>query len=89
MVEKGIPFREAHEVTGKLVSLCHERGCELRDLSISEMREKCGAIDEDIFNTLKVGSSVGRRDIPGGTAGNQVNKAMEDARDWLAKVSSD
>ena len=89
LVEKGIPFREAHEVTGKLVALCLAKGCELRDLTISEMREKCSAIDEDVFDILKVRSSVERRDIPGGTAGNQVKKAMEEARDWLAKVSSD
>lgn len=89
IAEKGVPFREAHEITGKLVALCLAKECGLGDLDISEMRGKCDAIDEDVFNTLKVGSSVERRDIPGGTAGNQVKKAMEEARDWLAKVSSD
>jgi argininosuccinate lyase len=88
IVEKGVPFREAHEITGKLVALCLSKGCGLDDLDISEMREKCSAIDDDIFDTLKVGSSVGRRDIPGGTAGNQVERAMEEARDWLDKVNS-
>jgi argininosuccinate lyase len=89
IVEKGIPFREAHEITGKLVATCLARGCGLGDLSISEMRELCSAINEDVFEILKVGSSIGRRNTPGGTAGNQVKRAMEEARDWLAKVSSD
>jgi len=89
MVEKGVPFREAHEITGKLVALCLEKKCGLGDLDISIMREKCRVIDEDVFNILKVGSSVERRNIPGGTAGNQVKRAMEEAHDWLAKVSSD
>ncbi len=89
IVEKGIPFREAHEITGKLVATCLARGCGLGDLSISEMRELCNAINEDVFEILKVESSVERRNTPGGTAGNQVKRAMEEARDWLAKVSSD
>jgi len=89
IVEKGVPFREAHDITGKFVALCLGKGCELRDLSISEMREKCDAIDEDVFKILEVSSSVERRDIPGGTSGNQVKIAMEAAHDWLAKVSSD
>ena len=89
IVEKGVPFREAHEITGKLVALCLARGCGLSDLDISEMREECNAIDDDVFKILSVESSVGRRDTPGGTAGNQVQIAMEEARDWLAKISSD
>jgi len=89
MVQKGVPFREAHENTGKLVALCLEKGCGLCDLSIREMREKCSSIDEDVYDTLKIASSVGRRDIPGGTAGSRVKKAMEEAHEWLAKISSD
>jgi argininosuccinate lyase len=89
IVEKGVPFREAHDITGKLVALCLGKGCELRDLSISEMREKCDAIDEDVFKILEISSSVERRDIPGGTSGDQVKRAMEAAHDWLVKVSSD
>jgi len=53
------------------------------------MKDQCSAIDEDVFSFLTAGSSIERRDIPGGTAGNQVRRAMEEARDWLAKVSSD
>ena len=89
IVGKGVPFREAHEITGKIVALCLGKGCGLNDLSIHEMKEQCDAIDEDVFSFLKVESSIGRRNIPGGTAGNQVQSAMEEARDWLAKVSSD
>ena len=89
IVEKGVPFRKAHEITGKFVALCLAKGCGLTDLGIDEMREECDAIGVDVFNILKVESSVGRRDIPGGTAGNQVQIAMEEARDWLAKINSD
>ena len=89
LVGKGIPFRQAHEITGKLVALCLQKECRLGDLSILEMKDQCSAIDEDVFHFLTARSSIKRRDIPGGTAGNQVQRAMEEAHDWLAKVSSD
>ena len=89
IVEKGVPFREAHEITGKLVSLCLSKGCGLSDLDISEIKEEFNAADEDVFKILKVESSVNRRNNPGGTSGDQVKKAMEEARDWLDKISSD
>lgn len=88
LVGKGVPFRKAHEITGKMVALCLEKGCGLSDLDINEMKKTCDIIGEDVYDTLEVGSSVERRDIPGGTAGKQVKQAMEEALVWLAKVSS-
>jgi len=89
LVGKGVPFRQAHEITGKLVALCLQKECGLADLSLMEMRDQCSSIDEDVYHFLTAGSSIKRRDIPGGTAGNQVRRAMEEAHDWLVKVSSD
>mgnify|MGYP000691355355 CR=1 FL=1 len=80
---KGLPFRKAHEVTGKLVALCVERGCGLAALSLEEMRKHSGLIGEDIFGLLTPEASVAKRDIPGGTAPGQVRSAMEKAREWL------
>ncbi|MBN2720961.1 MAG: argininosuccinate lyase [Proteobacteria bacterium] len=80
---KGLPFRNAHEVTGKLVALCVERGCGLAALSLEEMRKHSGLIGEDIFGLLTPEASVAKRDIPGGTAPGQVRSAMEKAREWL------
>lgn len=89
LVGKGVPFRHAHEITGKLVALCLQKECGLADLSLMEMKDHCSSIDEDVYHFLTAGSSIKRRDIPGGTAGNQVRRAMEEAHDWLVKVSSD
>jgi argininosuccinate lyase len=89
LVGKGVPFRQAHEITGKLVALCLQKECGLADLSLSRMQDQCSAIGEDVYSFLTAGSSIKRRDIPGGTAGNQVQRAMEEAHDWLVKVSSD
>jgi len=89
LVGKGLTFRKAHEVTGKLVTLCLNKGCGLDGLELDVMQRECDAIDEDIYDFLKVVSSIGRRNTPGGTAGKQVQLAMEEGRDWLAKSNSD
>lgn len=86
LTEKGVPFREAHEVTGRLVALCVETGRGLRDLDLEEIRSLCGAVEEDVHEALDVGTSVRRRDVPGGTAGNRVARQMEEARAWLEKM---
>jgi argininosuccinate lyase len=86
LVEKGVPFRQAHEITGNLVALCLELGCGLPDLELAEMKKRCDLIDEGIFEILDVRSSIRRRDVVGGTAPGQVTRALEEAREWLDTV---
>ncbi|UCG38396.1 MAG: argininosuccinate lyase [bacterium] len=88
LVRKGIPFREAHGITGNLVALCLERGCGLAELPLEQMRERCPHIEEDVYDFLRVDLSVQHRDVPGGTAPGRVQDAMEEARAWLEQVRS-
>ena len=88
LVQKGVPFREAHEITGNLVTLCLELKCGLAELELKEMKKRCGLIDEEVFDVLNVDSSIRRRDVVGGTAHGQVAGALEEAREWLETVSS-
>jgi argininosuccinate lyase len=53
------------------------------------MKQYCGAIEKDVFGFLEARSSVERRDNPGGTAGNRVRAAMEEAREWLDQIIPD
>ena len=66
--ETGLPFREAHHVTGTLVALAEERGCELPDLSLEDMQGVHGGITGDVFGVLGVDNSVASRTSFGGTA---------------------
>jgi argininosuccinate lyase len=84
---KGIPFREAHEITGHIVAACVERDCGLEDLSLEEMKRHCELIGDDVFAVLTPPASVKRRDNPGGTAPGRVRAAMEEARGWIEKVN--
>jgi argininosuccinate lyase len=88
LVQKGVPFREAHEITGTLVARCVELGCGLVELKLEDMKKQCNLIDKEVFNVLNVDSSIRRRDVVGGTAHGQVAGALEEAREWLETVSN-
>ncbi len=68
----GLPFREAHHITGALVALAEEKGCDLPDLSLADMQAIHDAITEDVYAVLGVYNSVASRTSFGGTAPGQV-----------------
>ncbi|MEN8836811.1 MAG: argininosuccinate lyase [Celeribacter marinus] len=70
--EAGMPFRDAHHVTGALVAMAEKKGCDLPDLSLADMKSVHDAITEDVFNVLTVENSVASRTSYGGTAPTQV-----------------
>jgi argininosuccinate lyase len=68
----GLPFREAHHVTGRLVALAEGRGCDLPDLTLADMQGVHAGITADVFGVLGVENSVRSRMSYGGTAPDQV-----------------
>ncbi|WP_333711936.1 argininosuccinate lyase [Yoonia sp.] len=66
--ELGLPFREAHHVTGSLVAMAEGKGCDLPDLSLADMRSVHAGIRADVFDVLGVENSVASRTSFGGTA---------------------
>ena len=64
----GMPFRRAHEITGRLVTLARGKGCGLEDLSLEDMQGVEPAITEAVFEVLGVDNSVNSRTSFGGTA---------------------
>ena len=84
LVRKGIAFRDAHEVVGKSVAYCIQKGCDLADLDLDELRRFSPAIDGDVFDSLTLEGSVAARDHIGGTAPAQVRAAIDRARTRLA-----
>ncbi len=79
----GMPFREAHHVTGRIVSLAEQKGVELRQLTLSEMQAVEPRIGEDVFSVLSVERSARSRKSHGGTAPSEVRKQ---ARRWLKRL---
>jgi argininosuccinate lyase len=68
----GLPFRDAHHVTGALVKLAEDKGCDLPDLSIAELQSGHPGISQEVYSVLGVHNSVASRVSFGGTAPAQV-----------------
>ncbi|MBM1220337.1 argininosuccinate lyase [Ponticoccus sp. SC2-23] len=82
--ELGLPFREAHHVTGSLVSMAEGKGCDLPDLSLEDMRSVHEGITEAVFGVLGVDNSVASRISYGGTSPERVREQI--AR-WKAALT--
>jgi argininosuccinate lyase len=81
----GLPFRDAHRVTGTLVRLAEQKGCGLADLPLAALQSVEPRITADVFTVLTVDSSVASRTSFGGTAPENVRKAVAAARERLGK----
>jgi argininosuccinate lyase len=68
----GLPFREAHHITGRLVALAEAKGCDLPELSLAEMQTAHPDITQEVYSVLGVENSVRSRQSYGGTAPDQV-----------------
>jgi argininosuccinate lyase len=77
----GLPFRQAHHITGTLVKLAETRGVALAELTLEEMRAVETRITKAVFDILDVASSVRSRTSFGGTAPDNVTRAAKDARE--------
>jgi argininosuccinate lyase len=82
--ELGLPFREAHHVTGTLVALAEKKGCDLPDLSLAEMQGVHAGIRADVFDVLGVENSVRSRRSYGGTAPDNVRAQVKVWKERLA-----
>ena len=87
LVGKQIPFREAHEIVGRIVRQCIENERDLESLSLNDLQFFHPAIDEDVLDALKPETSVAARDHIGGTAPEQVRKAVSEGRQRLRQSS--
>jgi argininosuccinate lyase len=72
----GLPFREAHHVTGTLVALAEKKGVDLPDLTLAEMQSVHAGITDEIFDVLGVENSVNSRMSYGGTAPVRVREQI-------------
>ncbi|WP_064092631.1 argininosuccinate lyase [Rossellomorea aquimaris] len=86
LATKGIPFRQAHEIVGKLVLYCIEKGCYLKDVSLKEYGEFSSLIEEDIYSILTPYSAVERRKSYGGTGFEQVKVQIEKGKSHLVST---
>jgi argininosuccinate lyase len=80
LARKGVPFRDAHETVGRIVMLAIERGVELNDLSLDDLKSFSSLIEPDVFESLSLEQTLATKSQAGGTAPEQVAEALARAR---------
>jgi argininosuccinate lyase len=78
-----MPFRQAHHVTGTIVRLAEQKGCRLAELDLAAMQDVEPRIDASVFDVLDVERSVASRTSLGGTAPDNVRRAVAAVREKL------
>jgi argininosuccinate lyase len=77
LVTKGIPFREAHAITGRVVRLCLDHGKDLRTVTLADLRSVSEHFDKDALDVLTVEGAIERRAQVGGTARKRVEARLK------------
>jgi argininosuccinate lyase len=83
LVAKGLPFRSAHSIVGKLVQYCLGQNKRLEELSLSEFQAASTLIEHDVYQTLDTVKVVTVRNSYGGTSFEQVQAQLTKAMEWL------
>jgi argininosuccinate lyase len=76
LVRRNVPFREAHEITGRLVALCASRGCELADVTDDDLKTVSEHLDPSVRQVLSVDSALAARTTPGSTGPGPVAEQL-------------
>jgi argininosuccinate lyase len=83
LVRKGVPFRQSHELVGRVVKRSEDLGVSLREMAIAEYQDIDGSFSQDVFEVFNVRKSVEARDARGGTATAAVGVQIARARECL------
>ena len=83
LVAKGIPFRDSHEIVGKLVLTCINQSIYLKDLTLEAFKDASEVIEDDIYNILSPKVVVNRRVSYGSTGTESVKQQIEVAKNHM------
>ena len=89
LVNKGTSFRKAHEQIGNAVCYCLEKGCELQDLSLEELRQFSPEFAEDVYSFLRLDAVIACHNVMGGTHPAKVREALAKVRQQIAALSGE
>jgi argininosuccinate lyase len=86
LVAAGVPFRESHEIVGKVLRVAEQEGKSIRELPLARLKEFSPAFGDKIETALTLESALARRAVPGGTAPGAVRAALEDFKARLTNL---
>ena len=85
LVKRGLPFREAYMIVGRLVNLCMEKGKTLDTLPLKEFQAVSGLFDWDVYDALRLRTCVNGRKVYGGPSEDSVKKQIAQIEEFVAK----
>jgi len=85
LVKKGLPFREAYKIAGRLVAYCIERGKTLETLEIGQFKAECQDFEKDVYDAISLESCVEGRNTEGGPALISVNRQLAELDEFINK----
>ena len=83
LVRKGMPFRDAHEVVGKLVLYCEQHGQSIDALSLDELKSLSPMFSDDVYDALSLETCVKKRAVYGGPSPDSVKKHIDKIKAYL------
>lgn len=84
LVKKGVAFRDAHEIVGKIVFSCIQRNIGLEDMTLEEYKEASELIEEDVFKAISLEECVNKRNVIGGPSQEMMQKVIAANEEYLA-----
>ena len=86
LVKKGMPFRDAHEVIGKIVLYCEKNNLAIDGLTIDQLKGFSEVFSEDVYDAISLKACVESRSLPGGPAPESVMKHIEKMKEFLKTI---
>ena len=86
LVNKGMPFRDAHSVIGRLVLYCIDKKCAIDDLKLEELKDFSELFESDIFDAISLETCVNKRLTIGAPSPEAMKAVIEQHRRFIAKL---
>ncbi|MCI6630196.1 MAG: argininosuccinate lyase [Lachnospiraceae bacterium] len=87
LVNKGVPFRDAHSIIGKLVLYCIDKGCSIDELSLDELKSISPVFEQDIYDAISLKTCVEKRLTVGAPGQDAMRKVIEINKSFLEKLA--
>ncbi len=83
LVKKGFPFRDAHEITGRMVAYCIEKGKGLNEMGLNELHLFSDRFDHDVYEAIGLETCVNERRVPGGPSTESVKASVISGKSFI------
>ena len=87
LVKKGMPFRDAYKIVGRLINYCIEHDEYLETLTLKDYCSICSEFDDKVYDAIALRTCVNGRNAPGGPGADSVNKQLSDLEKFIEETN--